>query len=69
MSKYDGLWDYIQKSKDDSLLLTFEKISEIAGVPLDHSFLSFKKELQAYGWQVGKISLKKQTVCFARVAL
>ena len=42
--------------------MTFDEINEIAGVPMDHSFLNAKKELEAYGWQVGKISIKQQTV-------
>ena len=31
---------------------------------MDHSFLSYKKELSEYGYQVGKISMKEQTVLF-----
>ena len=34
----------------------------ICGFPIDHSFLNCKKELEAYGYQVGKISMKNQTV-------
>lgn len=64
MSKYDPLWDYVGKSGKESLLLSFAEIGAIAGVPLDHSFLTYKKELAAYGYQVGKISMKGQTVTF-----
>jgi hypothetical protein len=66
MSKYDKLWHYIQKSTELSARLTFEEIGAIAGVPLDHSFLNYKRELAAYGWQVGKISIKEQTVVFEK---
>lgn len=66
MSKYDKLWDYIAEQPGESLDLSFEEISDIAGVPLDHSFLNYKKELLLRGWQVGKISMKKQTVHFER---
>ncbi len=66
MSKYDALWDYVGKSKQSSFQLTFEEIHAIAGLEIDHSFLTFKKELAAYGYQVGKISLKQQTVEFFR---
>ena len=52
MSKYNALWEYVQK---------------IAGVPIDHSFLKYKKELAEYGWQVGKISMKEQTVLFHKI--
>lgn len=43
MSKYDTLWAYIQQNGEPQLRLTFDEISEIAGVPLDHSFLKYKK--------------------------
>ena len=39
----------------------------IAGIPIDHSFLRYKKELTDYGYQVGKISMKEQTVVFQRI--
>ena len=67
MSKYDALWEYVQKSEKESFQLTFEEIQEIAGIPIDHSFLKYKKELAEYGWQVGKISMKEQTVSFHKV--
>ena len=47
--------------------LTFAEIEKIAGVPIDHSFLKYKKDLAAYGYQVGKISMKKQTVSFLKL--
>ncbi len=67
MSKYNILWEYIGKTEDLSRTLTFKEIEEIAGVPLDHSFLRYKKELADYGWQVGKISMKEQTVLFHKI--
>ena len=67
MSKYDALWDYIAKSNRDDLLLTFAEIGGIAGVAIDHSFLNYKKELAPFGYQVGKISLKNQTVRFLKI--
>lgn len=66
MSKYDKLWEYVAAQPGDSLDLSFDQIGEIAGVALDHSFLNYKKELLPLGWQVGKISMKKQTVHFER---
>ena len=62
MSKYDSLWEYVQKNGGESFKLTFEEIQEIAGIPIDHSFLKYKKELTEYGYEVGKISMKEQTV-------
>ena len=47
--------------------MTFEEIQEIAGIPIDHSFLKYKKELADYGWQGGEISMKKQTVLFHKI--
>ena len=64
MSKYNALWEYIQKKEEESIRLTFEEIQDIAGIPIDHSFLKYKKELTEYGYQVGKISMKEQTVMF-----
>ena len=66
MSKYDALWAHVQKSGSPTLKLTFEQIQEIAGIPIDHSFLKYKKELTDYGYQVGKISMKERTVIFKR---
>lgn len=60
MSKYNALWEYIKAQDKPSLVLTFAEIEEIAGVPLDHSFLKYKSELAEYGYRVKKISLKEQ---------
>ena len=67
MSKYNTLWEYVQKNGSPSFKLTFEEIQEIAGIPIDHSFFNYKKELTDYGYQVGKISMKEQTVIFNRM--
>lgn len=67
MSKYKVLWEYVQKTGKESFWLTFEEIQNIVGIPIDHSFLKYKKELEDYGYQVGKISMKEQTVCFHKV--
>lgn len=68
MSKYDALWKYIQKCGADSITLTFAEIGKIAGVPIDHSFLTYKKELTEYGYKVEKISMKQQTVAFLKIS-
>ena len=67
MSKYDPLWKWINENKTDNFQLTYAEIENIAGVPIDHSFLTFKKELLQYGFQVAKISMKEQTVDFEKV--
>ena len=66
MSKYDPLWNWIKDNGTDSFKLTFEEIEKIAGLPIDHSFLNYKKELLDYGFKVGKISLKEKTVAFEK---
>lgn len=67
MSKYDALWAYVQKNGSPSITLTFAEIQTIAGIPIDHSFLQYKKELIQYGYQVGKISMKNQTILFHKM--
>lgn len=67
MSKYDALWEYIQKSGRPSMKLSFAEIHDIARIEIDHSFLNYKKELTQYGYQVGKISLKEKTVLFHKI--
>lgn len=67
MSKYNSLWEYVQKNGSQSFKLTFEEIQNIAGIPIDHSFLTYKKELAEYGYQVWKISMKEQTVIFNKI--
>ena len=67
MSKYDALWEFVKEQSDPSFILTFEDIERIAGIPIDHSFLKYKKELTEYGYEVGKISLKEQTVSFKKL--
>lgn len=67
MSKYNALWEYMQKNEGQSIKLTFEEIQNIAGIPIDHSFLKYKKELTEYGYEVEKISMKTQAVVFKRI--
>lgn len=63
-SKYDSLWEYIGKYGKHDITLTYEEIEKICGVPIDHSFLTYKKELNDYGYRVEKISMKNRTVRF-----
>lgn len=65
-SKYNTLWEYAKNSGKQLLKLTFDEIQNIAGVPIDHSFLNFKKELTDYGYRVGKISMKEKSVSFEK---
>ena len=67
MSKYNAVWEYVQNKKQQVLKLTFDEIQNIAGIHIDHSFLKYKKELEDFGYQVGKISMKEKTVIFNKV--
>lgn len=66
MSKYDALWESIRGRGQPRLTPSFDAVEELAGVPLDHSFLSCKKELTAYGYAVGRISMKNRTALFIK---
>ena len=67
MSKYNSLWEYVQSNGNQSFKMTFEEIRDIAGIPIDHSFLKYKKELIDDGYEVGKISMKEQTIIFNKI--
>lgn len=67
MSKYEALWKWISGNKTEAFKLSYAEIEKILGFPIDHSFLTFKKELNAYGYKVGKISMKDQTVAFEKL--
>lgn len=54
MSKYNALWEYVKNSGKQSLKLTFDEIQNIADVPIDHSFLNFKRSLQTTATRSGK---------------
>ena len=62
MSKYQPLWDYINGNHCGEYRLSFEEIRHILGFDIDHSFLTYKKELLEYGYQVNKISLKEKWI-------
>ena len=67
MGKYDALWAWIRENGTDGFRLTFAEIERIAGIPIDHSFLKYKKELTEYGYRAGKVSMKEQTVEFRKL--
>lgn len=66
MSKYKPLWDWIKENKNDSFSLNYAEMESVLGFSIDHSFLTYKKELEYYGFSVGKISMKNQTVAFEK---
>ena len=67
MSKYEPLWNWIRENGTACFQLSFHQIEEIAGLPIDHSFLKYKKELTEYGYRVGKISMKAEMVAFEKL--
>lgn len=62
MSKYNLLWEYIKSNNKENYKLSYEEIKNILGFDIDHSFLKYKKELNDYGYEVLKISMKDKTV-------
>ena len=66
MSKYEALWKYVLQCNKEKMTLSYEEIERIAGIPINHSFWSYKKELLEYGYKVGKISMKNQMVEFIK---
>ena len=65
MSKYKPLWKYIKKNKKTKL--SFAQIKKILGFDIDHSFLTYKKELKEYGYEVSKISMKEKIVYINKI--
>ena len=66
MSKYSPLWNWIKENGTDNFKLTYDEIEKITGFPIDHSFLTCKKELKVFGYRVKKISIKEKTVAFEK---
>lgn len=63
--KYDNLWVYIKN--EDVREITFEKIEDILGFKINHSFLNEKKNLKKYGYEISKISLKERIMYIRRI--
>ncbi len=40
-----GEMEYVSEAGSDSFGLTYSEIEKMAGIPIDHSFLIYKKEL------------------------
>lgn len=67
MSKYNTLWKYLKENNKESYKLSYEEIKNILSFDIDHSFLTYKKELKEYGYEVGKISMKEKTIIFSKI--
>lgn len=68
MSKYEKLWSYVKACGKEKIELSFKETETISGVPVDHSFLRYKSELNKFGYEVTKISVKSQTILFVKTA-
>lgn len=72
MSKYEKFWEYISSTfpnkEVNEFKLTYKQIKDILGFNIDHSFLKYKKELLAFGYEVIKTNMKEQTILFKKVA-
>lgn len=67
MSKYKPLWEYLKETNKEYYKLSYNEIKEILGFEIDHSFLTYKKELKEYGYAVVKISMKEKTIIFKKI--
>ena len=67
MSKYEPLWKYLKENNLDKYKITFEEIKNILGFEIDHSFLTYKKEIKDYGNEVGKIFMKEKYIIFNKI--
>lgn len=67
MSKYEPLWKYLKENNKENYKLSYEEIKNILCFDIDHSFLTYKKEANEYGYEVGKISMKEKTIIFNKI--
>ena len=67
MGKYEPLWKYIKENNKDKYELSYSEINKILGFSINHSFLTYKKELIEYGYEVTKINMKNKTILFNKI--
>ena len=71
MSKYGHLWMYIdlifKQTNKEKIELSFNQIKDATVFDIDHSFLTYKKELLDYGYKVEKIKLKDKIIIFLKI--
>lgn len=67
MSKYEPLWKYIKNNNKDTYELTYDEIENILRFNINHSFLTYKKELLNYNYEVSKISMKEKKIYFKKL--
>lgn len=59
MSKYEPLWWFLSGDGSGCIQFSFERIEEILGFPLDHSFLRYKQEAEQLDTVSRKFRSKK----------
>ena len=67
MSKYEPLWRFLECDGSEKFQLSFDRIEEILGFPIDHSFLRYTQEAEQYGYRVERISLKQKWIAISRI--
>ena len=67
MSKYEPLWKYVNGKNQGEYKLSYEEIKSVLGFDIDHSFLTYKKELLEYGYELKKISIKEKYVIIKKL--
>ena len=67
MSKYEPLWRHLEKDGRPTIRMIFDEIEAVLDFPIDHAFLSAKREAAAYGYVVAKISIKEKHVNFEKI--
>lgn len=67
MSKYEPLWNYLKENDKEIYKLSYNEIKDILGFDINHSFLTYKKELIKYGYEVSKISMKYKNIEFSKI--
>ena len=68
MSKYEPLWEYVKDNGERRLVMTYEEAENVLNFPIEHSFLTYKKELKNYGYEVKKISMKDERILFEKIS-
>lgn len=64
MSKYSPLWEHIASNNLSEM--TFSEIKDVLEFDIDHSFLTYKKELMEFGFEIAKISMKDKKIFIKR---
>lgn len=67
MSKYEPLWSFIKEKGEEEYELFFLDIEKILGFSIDHAFLTYKKELKDYGYEVKRIAMKDRIVYIKKI--